>query len=329
MTRRVARCFTAAFVIALSGPASAQPSSADRVAAESLFNEARALAAQKKYDEACPKFAASQKLDPAVGTLINLGECYQRKGLLASAWLQYKEAVSLAVSRSDEKRAQSAREKAAALEPKLGKLRIHAAPGVIVERDGTRIDVAMLDTEVPVDAGAHVVDASKEGKKPWHVSVDVKDGETSRVDVPELEDAPVVAKPGAEAPVAAVLPPETNGNGQRIAGLVVGGVGIVGLGLGTVFALSAQSKWSSVTDKCPDKVCPDAATRDSVAQSRDDASKAATLGTVGFIAGGALVATGAVLFFMAPKSASKERALRVTPLVGRDVAGLRFEGTLP
>ncbi len=336
MRRSLALALATSLVLSASGEAAAQPASSDKVAAETLFNEARSLAAQKKYDDACPKFAASQRLDPAVGTLLNLAECYQRKGQLASAWLQYKEAASLAAARTDERRAQLAREKAAALESKLGRLKLHASREVTVARDGAPIDPALYDADVPIDAGSHVIEAKAPGKKVWRTTIESKDGASVGVDVPPLEDAPVDAV-AAVAPTGAGAPPPSQpqqpsrdaGGGQRIAGLVVAGVGVVGLGLGTFFALDASSKWSSVTGKCPDKVCPDAATRDSVASTKDGATSSATLGTVGFAAGGALLVGGAILYFTAPKGPSAERSVRVTPMAGRTVAGLALEGTLP
>ena len=37
--------------------------------ADALFKEGRALLDAKKFDEACPKLAESQRLDPGAGTL--------------------------------------------------------------------------------------------------------------------------------------------------------------------------------------------------------------------------------------------------------------------
>jgi hypothetical protein len=79
--------------ILLSGSASAQTSS-DKAAAQALFDAGKRLLSERKYAEACPKLAESQRLDPAPGTLMNLADCYEKAGLTASAWATWLEAAA-------------------------------------------------------------------------------------------------------------------------------------------------------------------------------------------------------------------------------------------
>src|SRR5215471_10148564 len=65
--------------------AAAQVSTEDRVAAESLFTDARRLMQAGDYEHACPKLEASRRLEPALGTTLNLADCYDKLGRTASA----------------------------------------------------------------------------------------------------------------------------------------------------------------------------------------------------------------------------------------------------
>src|SRR5689334_19506 len=64
--------------------------------AEVLFNEARALADKGDFAAACPKFEESQKVDPGMGTLYRLGDCYEHLGRTASAWAAFRDVASQA-----------------------------------------------------------------------------------------------------------------------------------------------------------------------------------------------------------------------------------------
>src|SRR4029078_12457123 len=66
----------------------------DAAAAQALFDQARQLVSEVKCSEACPKFEESQRLDPGSGTLLNLADCYERQGKLATAWTKFLEAAS-------------------------------------------------------------------------------------------------------------------------------------------------------------------------------------------------------------------------------------------
>src|SRR5262249_36741107 len=102
------------------------PSASDAAAAEALFHEGRKLLADGNVSAACPKFAESYRLDPAIGSLLNLAMCHEREGRTASAWSEFREAEAQAASLGDTARRQLAATHAAALEPAMPHVRISA-----------------------------------------------------------------------------------------------------------------------------------------------------------------------------------------------------------
>lgn len=310
----------AACVAVTSIAARASAQDGDTAAAQALFDEAGRLVKAGKLDQACPKFLASFKLDATAGTLLNLADCYEREGRTASAWARYVETATLASRSGPPEREKYARDHAAALEPKLSRLTITVATpmtGMRVLRDGVLLDGAAVGTAIPVDPGAHTVEATAPGKKPWSSSITIAaGGAQATAMVPTLEDS--VGGGGA------VTGTQTGGMGtQRTVALIVGGAGILGVVLGSVFGLNAQSTWADARDNhCQNTVC-DAT---GVTQNQD-AKSSATASTIAFVAGGALLAGGAVLWFTAPSShAASGTALQVAPGFGPHAATLAVRG---
>jgi TolA-binding protein len=65
-----------------------------RADAEKLFDEGRRAMQSGDYALACPKFEASNKADPAVGTQMNLAMCWEKLGKTASAWAMYMQVAN-------------------------------------------------------------------------------------------------------------------------------------------------------------------------------------------------------------------------------------------
>jgi hypothetical protein len=299
------------FSVALQGSAQTK-SGSNRAAAEALFNQGRDLMTAGKFVEACPKFEASQQLDPGLGTMLNLAECYEKTGRTASAWAEYREAIPLARAAGSKARQDLATERAKALEERLSTLTIRAMSGdddsahLEIRRDGVPVQVAELGSPIPVDPGEHVIEAVAPGKQPWSSKVQVgADAAKVSVDIPKLEPGDgSSAPPPVAAPVTTTTsvsaPPSdkpSTWSGQRTAAVITAGAGVVGIGIGTFFGLQASSKWSDAKEACSSypKGCDTHAT-----DLGKTAKENATISNIGFIAGGALLATGAVLFFTAP-----------------------------
>ncbi len=303
---------TAGVVAVGAGQARAQSNEGGAAAAESLFQEARKLMDAKRYAEACPKLAASHKLAPAVGTLLNLADCYERNGQLASAWVRFHEAIALAQHLGRADREKTATDRADKLEPRLIKLTIKSREsGLEVKLDGNVLDSAALGTPVPVDPGKHTIDASAKGRRPFNTIIDVNDrARTPSVDIPTLEPDPDAKSSGTTQPrpTDEKPPPSderaSDGSSQRIFGIVGMGVGGVGVILGSIFGLRTSSKWSEAKDQhCTGTDC-DRTGVELAAQAKN----AGTVSTISFIAGGVFVAGGLALYFTAPSPSSTKAA---------------------
>jgi hypothetical protein len=309
------RCIALLLAAGLSAAAldaHAEPSEGGAAAAESLFQEARKLMEAKRYSEACPKLVASQKIAPAVGTLLNLADCYERNGQLASAWARFHEAIALAQHLGRADREKTARERADKLEPRLIKLTIVSQDkDADVKLDGNVLDAAALGTPVPVDPGKHTIDASAKGKKTFSTTVDVSDRSRSpSVEIPALDPDPEAIKAsnkegssgssGSSGESHAGEEQSSGPGAQRIVSYVAMGLGVVGVGIGAVFGLRTSSIWADAQTHCTGIECD----RTGVTLATD-AKNAGTVSTISFIAGGALLAGGAVLFFTSPSGSSK------------------------
>jgi hypothetical protein len=280
-----------------------------KATAEALFADGKRLMTTGEFASACPKFAASQKLDPAVGTALNLADCYEKMGRTASAWAEFRGAASAARSVGSKEREQLAETRAKALENKLSYLTITTTakltPGAQLIRDGSVIDPAVIGTPIPIDPGRHDIEVVAGGKRKWSVEVDVSTTASRvTVSVPDLGDG--LSTRGPSMPTSPAPDPARYSGAQRGVGIGVGVLGVMGVAAGTVFGLKASSDWSGAKSHC--RSYPQGC--DTVAVTlAQDARAAGNAATVAFVIGAVGLAGGAVIFFTAPKSPSTEKAL--------------------
>jgi tetratricopeptide (TPR) repeat protein len=144
----------------------------------------------------------------------------------------------------------------------------------------------------------------------------------TRSTAPSGTASPAAAPRVAIAPSPPPPPLAERGAGWRWAGLATAAVGLGGVGLGGVYGLIAKSKNDRAEAMCDGRVCPDWG---GVALT-EEARRAARVSTVGFVAGGVLVAGGIGIFLYAPRKqgARVDRAsIRIAPGLG----GLAVSGT--
>ncbi len=301
--------------VTVGRPAEAEPSLADKAAAQSLFEDALQLMGAKRYAEACPKLEESERLDPALGTRFRLAECDESIGHTASAWAGYLEVADLARAAHQGDRESVARARAAALEPKLPRMKLLVAqpdtPGLEVSNGTKVMGRGQWGSPVPIDPGVYTVTATAPGKTAWRGSVTVSpDGTTVTLTVPVLADVP--APKAATAPVAG--PPAAEGTGGVRAGWVAG-IALIGAGgaavvTSGVLGLVAKSNYDGAGANCGATTC-NASGKATIDSARDLANAATAVFVVGVVA----AAAGTVLVWTAPRAHGEpvSAALRLAP----------------
>jgi hypothetical protein len=275
----------------------------DRAMAEELFQEARALVEENRYEEACPKLEESQRLDPAVGTEFNLADCYEHVGRTASAYRTFLDVAAIARAAGKFEREKGARERAAALEPRLPRVRLRIAapaPGLEVRIDDEVVTKDTWKEAIFVDPGRREVSATAPSRLPWAQTITASEGAVSEVSIPELVDP--TPRPAAHAP--------PRPSSQRPIALGVGGFGVLAAGAGAIAGAMALSGRSSAERECPRDVfqfrCPTQAGAD----GWSSAARAGDISTVAFVVGGVALASAVVLWVTAPKSRAHAAASR-------------------
>jgi tetratricopeptide (TPR) repeat protein len=301
-------------VLLFALPAAAEGTSrkvlaADKAAAQALFDEAVRLMDRENFEEACPKLEASQDLDPGIGTLLYLGDCYEQVGRRASAWATFRDAESLARAQGQKSRAELAATRAKALDEQLSHLTIsvplHARIEGLLVRLGDRIvSSSSFDQPFPVDPGRQVLEVTAPGHQPYYRTLVVTDDgpHDYRLVVPTLLPAPS----------------SDRGRTMRTIGVVTGALGIAAVGTGAVFGILAAEKNADAVRYCPED--PDGCSARGV-ELQEDAQSLTTVAKGSLAAGGGLLLTGIVLYVAAPSESEKERAaalkrVKLSPMFG-------------
>jgi hypothetical protein len=294
---------------ATAGTAWAQaPGSAQ---AEELFKEGRAALQAKDWVVACAKLAESNRIERAVGTLISLAQCEEAQNKLATARQHYQEAADLADALNDRlQRGPMARERVAELDKRVARLTVkagpNAPPNTVVKQDDVGLTWASFGSSLPVDPGKHVLVVTADAHEPRTIEVVLGEGENLVVEVEPGERIATVADARAPSPEQPPPPPASPArvhSSARTLAFVAGGAALVGIGLGTGFGLRAFSKWSSAQSACKHDECGPGS---HAQEEKTQASSAASISTIAFVAAGVALAAGLVLYMVNPASPKRD-----------------------
>lgn len=183
---------------------------------------------------------------------------------------------------------------------------------VTVTMDGAPLATKLDGRPLAIDPGEHTFRFEAAGQAPVEKKLVLREGQRDRRESIVIGTA-IVAPPPPPPP-----PPPSTWNTRKSLAVAAGGVGLVGVGLGVVFALYASSSQSREKSDCSPGACPN---YPQGVEDYDTAKKDATGATIAFTAGAIFLAAGAVLWFTAPSEAKPPsaalRRVRIVPaLVG-------------
>jgi hypothetical protein len=293
-----------------------------------------------RYEEAYREFKAAYRASPSWKILGNLGiSAYrlERDGEALAAFERYLKEGQKEIDATE--RAQFERD-AHTLRSGLVKVSLSSQPpGATLSDERVPQSGASIRNPYPalgapqelgVRAGHHRFIASLPGRPDSVWEVDLEPGQ-------KVEHVFTFAEPVANAAPAAVTPPAatppsdssastaSGGSGPlRTWSYVSFGVGVIGVGAGTVFALGAKSNYDDANALCPSFPC-DLTLRQ--ANDREglesDGNSKKTFSLVGFAVGGVGIATGVTLLLLSGRNKEPAAAgFSVKPLVGLGSVGV-------
>jgi hypothetical protein len=304
--------FSAVFAALVSSTA-ALAQSRDPSAAEALFRSAREAMARGDFANACTRFAESYRLDPAPGTLLNVADCEEKQGKVASSFTHFSEALEGLPK--DDFRVAYAHERLRALEPRLPMLTVTVASdsaGASITRDEVELRAGSFGIPLPVDPGTHVLAVHLEGRADTRQEVTVVVGQHVTIELHAGSPTRVTASTTSEAPTY------EPSRAYPIAAFAIGGAGIA---TGIVTGLVFKSAVDTYRQRCDRTGCE--------ADGMSAASRARTMNVVSPIAfgiGAIGIATETYLLLTSKHEAPRRAGLAVEPYVAPSLAGLSLSG---
>ena len=163
-------------------PPEASPATeaARSAAADALFESGHEAMSKGDYETACARFAESNRLDPAVGSLLNLAACEEKRGRLATSWQLFKRVMSDLPPGDD--RYPIAQRRASALRPRVPhvtlKLASDAPKQTTVTYGPMVFGQASFEVPLPFDPGEHKLVVGAPERESRSYTVVLSEGET-------------------------------------------------------------------------------------------------------------------------------------------------------
>jgi tetratricopeptide (TPR) repeat protein len=286
------------------------------------FERGVELYRESNLDAALAEFVRANELSPSYHLLYNMAQVQAERH-------DYVHAVELLDAYLEQGGEQVPTARRAQVEEELARLQQRIATlwvSVDVDKGTLWVNdevVATLPLKEPVllNAGIARIRIEAAGRKTFVKEIGIAGGDKPRLSL-SLESLPDTAP---ASPRDAEL--ESGRSPLVSVGLVVGALGIAGIGVGAGFGVSVLDQSDTARQLCDGNLC----TSERGVDAAKTAATHATIATIGFTAGSALLATGVMLWILgaqnSPENAERvDAGLRVAPLAGSSDLGMALSG---
>lgn len=326
----------------LASPISSARAAEEAVAADAadsadpavLFAEAQRRFDDGDYEAALPLFRKAYEATRSPNARIYVARCLRELGRLTAAYDEMHATMREATEKAEQDdKYVPTRDAAAAelamLEPRVAKLIVTVrdeVEGMELSLNDRTLASDRLGVPRTVEPGLQQVVVTAPNRKRARHEVDLKGGQTRTLTVAPgallSGEGPTGPKPPGGTP-----PPdgsEATGGGVRIAGFVVGGLGLAALGVMIGTNVAADAELDTLERECGTERCTDPSYADTV----DRGQTLETVANVSLVAGAVLLAGGiGMIIFGGPTTPdADETALRVVPGLSTEGAYLGLHG---
>lgn len=337
----VPAAFAAALLTLTSLSSHALPTAKDKEDAKAAVAEARVAIGLNRFDDAAKALRRADELDPNPQTKLDLADALASGGKLIEA-SQILNLIIDSAPPPPKKIKDAAQKLRTDLEQRIPWIQIKVF-GPAQDITSTTIDGKDIDaeSEIPFNPGSHVIAADADGWQPVEKKIKLVEGSHKVVKI-KMKKAGAKKKSDDEGDDDSEGSDEESDEGSApkaksgkitqsslfLPGMIAGGVGVVGLGLGTIFGAMALGTTSQLQSRCDGNVCPKTSANQRL---QDDAISQGNVSTAMFVIGGLGAAGGGVLLVLAangvgqskskPKEEVKEEAF-IRPWIGVGQAGV-------
>lgn len=262
------------------------------VRADRLFREAEAFFDFGDIPRACATWADSLRMQPKLGTLLNLALCHETMGRIATAWKEYHYGAAWAAQNGQKDRQKFAHEHASQLEPRLPRVALQLAPDQTystIEIDGEPLPEPEWVLPFYLDPGAHTIAVTAPGKKRKTIPINVTSAPSSQqVAIGDLEDLERAAPPAPTYHLERTW--------MTTAGIATTGAGLATLAVSLFFGFSAADGRDDLRSRCNGNRCVATGI-----QAYKDVQTNATLSTWLAVSGAVVTGVGVGLIVYDPK----------------------------